>query len=201
MKRINLNVPYNQKDEAKSHGARWDAKNKTWFITTNLDINLFRRWLPNEADSEVANSLAPIFFITSYCDCWKCKKESPVYCIASSGYIYKGKKHHKFTVYSNLKASSNDIEKVLKEAYPKYRLDYSKTTSEKYFLNHCEFCDAKMGDFFLHNEHDCAFSPMSISSAERATLTKLPSDKGEFMILGDFYRPYPFYIEKYAKRY
>lgn len=34
-KKIYLNVSYNRKDEAKSKGANWDAKNKKWFIYEN----------------------------------------------------------------------------------------------------------------------------------------------------------------------
>ena len=30
--RINLNVPFARKDEAKAQGARWDAKRKVWFV-------------------------------------------------------------------------------------------------------------------------------------------------------------------------
>ncbi|HBD4305845.1 TPA: DNA primase, partial [Escherichia coli] len=32
MARIDINVPYNEKDEAKRLGARWDATRKTWYI-------------------------------------------------------------------------------------------------------------------------------------------------------------------------
>ena len=34
-KKIYLNVPYSEKDEAKKLGAKWDAKNKKWYINTN----------------------------------------------------------------------------------------------------------------------------------------------------------------------
>ena len=32
--RIDLNVPYPRKDEAKYHGARWDAAKKVWYFNT-----------------------------------------------------------------------------------------------------------------------------------------------------------------------
>lgn len=33
--RINLNVPYNQRDSAKKAGARWDAGIRTWYMMVN----------------------------------------------------------------------------------------------------------------------------------------------------------------------
>ncbi len=42
-----LTVPYAQKDEAKSLGARWDPANKKWYVPSNIDINLFSAWLPS----------------------------------------------------------------------------------------------------------------------------------------------------------
>jgi len=30
---------------------------------------------------------------------------------------------------------------------PHYRLDHSQTTESFYWLNHCEHCEAKLGDF------------------------------------------------------
>jgi hypothetical protein len=45
--RIRLDVPYEQKDEAKRCGARWDPQEKTWYTTTVTDG--LKRWLPNDA--------------------------------------------------------------------------------------------------------------------------------------------------------
>ncbi|MGZ5054602.1 MAG: DUF5710 domain-containing protein [Methylobacter sp.] len=42
--KIYLNVPFAQKDEAKTLGARWDAVKKKWYATASKDITLFARW-------------------------------------------------------------------------------------------------------------------------------------------------------------
>jgi hypothetical protein len=42
--RIYLKVPYAEKDEAKSLGARWDSGSRKWYITSNLDQELFKKW-------------------------------------------------------------------------------------------------------------------------------------------------------------
>jgi hypothetical protein len=43
---ILLDVPYMEKDRAKALGAKWNAPNKKWFITKNMDQKPFRKWLP-----------------------------------------------------------------------------------------------------------------------------------------------------------
>ncbi len=44
---IFLNVPFREKDEAKSLGARWDAPSKRWYIPADYgkDVSAFSRWL------------------------------------------------------------------------------------------------------------------------------------------------------------
>ena len=44
--RIDLRVPYAQKEEAKAFGARWDQGNQTWFAPPGTDLKPLKRWLP-----------------------------------------------------------------------------------------------------------------------------------------------------------
>jgi Domain of unknown function (DUF5710) len=44
--RINLKCPYDEKDEAKSLGARWDAGRKVWYIEDVDDLMPFAKWIP-----------------------------------------------------------------------------------------------------------------------------------------------------------
>lgn len=57
--KIYLNVPYAQKDAAKTLGARWDAINKKWYAPADKDITLFAKWQPEalalESTSITAN--------------------------------------------------------------------------------------------------------------------------------------------------
>lgn len=43
-KKIYLNVPYSEKEEAKALGSRWDANKRQWYITENLYTSAFTRW-------------------------------------------------------------------------------------------------------------------------------------------------------------
>ena len=45
IKKVYLFVPYDDKDEAKSLGARWDNDKKQWYITNTHDKNKFSKWL------------------------------------------------------------------------------------------------------------------------------------------------------------
>lgn len=44
--RVDLKVPYAEKDEAKKLGARWDAAAKTWYVVDVIDLWPFLKWMP-----------------------------------------------------------------------------------------------------------------------------------------------------------
>ena len=44
--RTNLNVPFAEKDKARSLGAKWDAARKTWYIEDVEQIERFMIWIP-----------------------------------------------------------------------------------------------------------------------------------------------------------
>ena len=43
--RINLNVPFKEKDKARMLGAKWDSARKTWYVVDVDDIQPFIRWM------------------------------------------------------------------------------------------------------------------------------------------------------------
>jgi hypothetical protein len=52
---INLKVPFNEKDQAKSLGARWKAEAKLWYVPQGVDAAPFEKWLsssPNLAPAQ-----------------------------------------------------------------------------------------------------------------------------------------------------
>ena len=44
--RINLKVPFAQKEAAKELGARWDAARKIWYVVDPESIEVFADWMP-----------------------------------------------------------------------------------------------------------------------------------------------------------
>jgi hypothetical protein len=58
---MNLKVPFNEKDQAKSLGARWNAEAKLWYVPQGVDAAPFEKWLssapnasPNMAPAQAA---------------------------------------------------------------------------------------------------------------------------------------------------
>ena len=43
--RINLSVPFKEKDEARRLGAKWDLARKTWYVVDVEDVQPFIRWM------------------------------------------------------------------------------------------------------------------------------------------------------------
>lgn len=48
-KRIYLNVPFSEKDEAKALGAKWDRRAKAWYARGDMELEPFKRWQETKA--------------------------------------------------------------------------------------------------------------------------------------------------------
>ena len=48
---INLKVPFNEKDQAKSLGARWNAETKLWYVPQGVEEAPFEKWLSSASNS------------------------------------------------------------------------------------------------------------------------------------------------------
>ena len=53
---IALKVPFNEKDQAKSLGARWNAEAKHWYVPQGVDAAPFEKWFTNSPTSTPAQS-------------------------------------------------------------------------------------------------------------------------------------------------
>jgi Domain of unknown function (DUF5710) len=53
---IALKVPFNEKDQAKSLGARWNAEAKHWYVPQGVDAAPFEKWFTNSSTPEQAPS-------------------------------------------------------------------------------------------------------------------------------------------------
>ena len=54
MARTYLNCPFDEKDQAKALGARWDAAKKRWYVDV-ADLAPFSRWLAESGGSAGAS--------------------------------------------------------------------------------------------------------------------------------------------------
>lgn len=176
MERIDLKVPYQEKDEAKALGAKWDNVNKLWYILGGESIERFNKWIPQTTYNIKANKF---YIARTSCPCWSCQKDTFIFSLAVPPKAlfceydededieeWVTNIHDNPTFISYLSAVMPNVEKALKKIAPKYYPDFSKTVSTTYWMNHCEHCGMKQGDFGLHQESDAPFSPISTEQAQ-----------------------------------
>ncbi|UCV20611.1 hypothetical protein KI610_08635 [Ferribacterium limneticum] len=57
--RINLKVPFAEKEQAKKLGARWDAARKIWYVEQQPDMAPFAQWSPTAHESSAGDDTMP----------------------------------------------------------------------------------------------------------------------------------------------
>ena len=48
-----LNVPYSEKDEVRDLGAKWNVAKKSWYISKDMDLHKFEKWIPKEIKEQI----------------------------------------------------------------------------------------------------------------------------------------------------
>ncbi|WP_313578120.1 DUF5710 domain-containing protein [Chishuiella sp.] len=180
---LKINVPYHEKDFAKSKGAFWDTKQKTWFVPDHhKNINYFLQWIDTSKVSIIVKS--PFFIAVNKRQCYNCPVLTTVITLASNNFYNldnddDGEKwllNDYFSFFNNISMINNDeVKNIINELFPFYKIGYSKTIKSEYWANHCENCGAIQGDFYLHSEPGGAFFPMDIEDCERITLITIPT--------------------------
>lgn len=198
MARINLIVPFSQKDEAKSLGARWDPSLKVWYVPDGIDVAPMARWLPAPENSDLEHEpefrvRAPYYYvIESESNCWKCSDWTRVFSFKlpeeHEQFDYIEDEDEDFELMSNLgewrchgyrgtvsnvHSLSPPVTKQIRRFTENFKHAYSRTADSRYLMNHCEYCGAKLGDFFMHGEPGGAFFPTSPDQARRMTLVRI----------------------------
>jgi hypothetical protein len=57
--RTYLAVPYDEKDDAKQLGAKWDRQAKAWYVPAGVDLEAFTPWLPARGSVHIAVDVDP----------------------------------------------------------------------------------------------------------------------------------------------
>ena len=152
MSRVDLLVPFAEKEDAKRLGARWDAAQKTWYVPDGIDSVPFERWLP---EPETPIIRAPTWSVVGAPrKCWVCGVVTPVFAIAlPPGYEVLNGEEDRWeraegsVLLSYVSDVPRSVAAQLNLLAPRYRIDYSQTIHSFYWMNHCEHCGAKLGDF------------------------------------------------------
>ena len=57
---ISLKVPFNEKDQAKALGARWNAEMKLWYVPQGVDASPFEKWFTATPIAIATKAVAPV---------------------------------------------------------------------------------------------------------------------------------------------
>ncbi len=101
-----------------------------------------------------------------------CGKKAEVFCLASAGFVEDDWRLDEFTHFSNVTALPDSLKVILKKQAPRYYLDYTRQRGSCYFMNHCR-CGTKLADFYLHNNPEGAFYPVSEQQAKQLILCEM----------------------------
>lgn len=179
---LKINVPYSDKDVAKSKGAFWDVEQKTWFVPDHKDINDFQQWIDKSKVSVIIKS--PVSIALNNSNCYKCRNKTAVISLASNNFYYlntdenedeKWFRADELSFFSMPVLIDNELVSKINKLFPNYKIAYSKTAESSYWANHCEHCGALQGDFFLHSEPGGAFFPLEIEEYKQLTFITISS--------------------------
>jgi hypothetical protein len=177
-----IDVPYVDKEHVKGLGARWDSAEKSWFIPAGVNVRLFEKWiLANDTSEADINVRSRGFYIMkSSRVCWQCDKVTSIFCfLLPANHQVKcyddDERPYWFSCNESTKLSNIRI--LNKKAIEKmstltkhYTLEFSRQAGVGYYMNHCEICASKLGDFYTHDSPGGGFWLMTKENAEEKGL-------------------------------
>lgn len=182
MPRVDLRVPYGDKDEAKRLGARWDPAARVWFAPEDLELARFARWLPIQC---LPNVRAPSYMLAaSTHSCWRCNRASRIH-----GFVLPAG-HETLDSWDDSDTDSWELAEEptllcylewlapavgarITSFAPHYRLAFGADSGSLYWTNHCEFCGAPFGDHETYCEPGQGFLAFTLEEARRITLSRV----------------------------
>lgn len=161
MARVDLDVPFSEKDEAKALGARWDPQAKVWYVPEGRDSAPLAKWIPQHPESALEPEpeyplRSPYYFLVeSKSDCWKCGSSTRVHAFMlpeeHEQFEYADETDEGFTLgsprgywerygergkVSNVYGLSPSVLAQLRSHTSGYKPAYSQQAGETYYMNH-----------------------------------------------------------------
>lgn len=170
MGRVILRVPFTEKEQAKRLGARWDVSQKMWYVPEGVDPAPLKQWLPVALEPNIR---APYYFLAlSTRRCWRCEGQTSVHGIMlppGHEVLYveddpaddHWEETGEATTLSYIYDMQEPVPTRLRTVAPRYKVAYSQTIDGFYWMNHCEYCAAKLGDFATNAELGVALHPLT----------------------------------------
>jgi len=178
-----LNVPFAEKDEAKSLGAKWNADLKKWYVADKKEYHKFIKWILG--NNETIQIICDHFYIIEGVhECFKCHNKIKVIGFGIENFfnIYDPNEYGTDNPFEycegkiHISSMINPLPEKFKEYLSKhynYRTGFSKTINSSYPANHCTNCNVIQGEFFLFEEVDTPFFIDSPEKAKELSLNKI----------------------------
>ncbi|WP_153899428.1 DUF5710 domain-containing protein [Pseudomonas aeruginosa] len=177
-----LDVPFKDKERAKSLGARWDKEKKRWYAPDYYGIDGFSEW---NIDPNLASD--HFYILSTPARCWKCKSPTIVYALglpAGHEYSeYRDSNNRKIWNTATWQAITSFVRRIprsvfilLNEKAPGYKPAYSAQAGYRYFMNRCDVCGTTIGDFPMHNEPGGEFHPANINEMKHIKVERIDSE-------------------------
>lgn len=173
--KVLLNVPFDEKDDAKFLGAKWDKEVKSWYIEDISGIDEFSQW----AGDIICENL---YIIRAEKVCYRCHRKTRVMLLATDR-SYAKEEGYRLNTNLQILTFVTDMPKFLEQDLEdyKYYLSFSKAADYMYFMNHCMNCRAKQGDFYLHEmPEEAIYKHLFYENVKPCTFMDISDD--EYMI-------------------
>lgn len=109
-----------------------------------------------DQDDEVAALIcAAVYLLRAEGECYSCKKATPMFALMALPPMHEegaeGFGDEDECMFREItEMPANLLQSIRANAGPWFRNDHSRTASTSYWMNHCQHCGAKQGDFFVH---------------------------------------------------
>ncbi len=175
-RKIYLNVPFKEKDEARKLGAKWDAKIKKWYYSGKIEnfIN-FGKWIMNEKQSSCIIACENLCILEGRRSCYRCGETTRIIGLGLCEHAYLGRDGEDYFI--NAPDFNSREDELLRLAWvdsekdiPPLLLSYLKSNYNvktgysnlvgRCFANHCDSCGSIQGNHYLFSE-DSPISTMN----------------------------------------
>lgn len=143
---MDLDIPYQDSDQVKALGARWDPESRTWWVSRRSDLRPFAKWLPinpspDDPMLEIVGLRQP---------CWRCNKPTTAVVACKDNEL-------KELIFANARvlqmlASELSKQELATAGAGPLRPRYSYTAEDSYWSNGCVKCGALLGESPLFEE-------------------------------------------------
>ncbi|HFZ8994014.1 TPA: DNA primase [Citrobacter freundii] len=172
---IPLNIQKEDIVNGVCQGMHYDADSMIWYVEKHRLTEALSRYAYDMKDF---NIIAPYYLVlSSTMTCWNCHQPTRILAVMFTRYLRKAQdgkgweavKRNTFVFHINHLPDA--IKKNIKVSH--YYLDKSKTTGLRYWMNHCEFCGERLGDYELFCVAEDAFRLMTVEKLLHSNARKV----------------------------